>query len=168
MSCDPDFLDSGSPPKFFRRCEFENDFRQSMYEYRKRVNFKFNQHDGTVCYAVTLTLDNKEVNYLKDAKIAQLEYLKTKLIDLKIPGVWIAEDTKKKIKHLHGILYCKGHIDLERFYNKWLASNKFVKIKDDKNYMKWMNYMCKTLITPDILQWISKTNQSLSEFSVTF
>ncbi len=152
MTDDPEhFLISGSLLKIYTNDALDPVFRKAMNEYR-------NSHNGIgKTLAITLTLSPKEVNLLKQSKKNQIKYLYTKCKALNITGVYVTEETKKNVKHLHGIIITtdSNMIDTNNLYKYWKASCKVKIIKDYTNYLKWQDYCCKTLVTPDIEQWLS-------------
>ncbi len=148
------FLDSDSLPKIWQTDTFNplvskcfRDFWDDYFD-RKLTNV----------YAVTLTISPRENHWIKKSpKINQVIYLNTKMKALGISGVWITEETKLKVKHLHGMLACSAdaEFDTQKLYDKWKASVKVVRIRDADNFLTWRNYCTKMCLTPDIKQWLT-------------
>lgn len=149
-SGDTIFFDSGSPPKIFTYLDYDPELRHQMDSYKKL-------RKGYDLYALTLTLTNKEKQILKLSGMPELKYLRNKLQDLKIPGIYITENTKKQVKHLHGIASVQMGVELDTnsLFLLWKASVKVKRIIDYENYLKWQDYMCKELMTPDIDKWMN-------------
>lgn len=155
------FLDSDSPPKIFAMSSFDPIVRKAYENYRKTYFPKFSD-DKVKVLAVTLTISPRELVILKQNKINQAKYLETKLSAIGIPGIWITEETKHKVKHLHGVLVCHNKeesvlLSTDILYQHWKASCDVQYIKDYSNYSKWVDYCCKNTITPEIDTWIKLT-----------
>lgn len=143
------FLDSESPPKIFYESDFDCVLRKNLDQYRS-----LRRNDTMV--AITLTLSPKEVKACSLKSIPQITYFRNKMIDRKIPGIYITESTKKGVKHLHGIAFVKKDADInnQTLYSIWKSSVNIKRIPNYENYLKWTDYMCKNLTTPDIDRWL--------------
>lgn len=157
MQCDPNFLISGSLPKILP-LDINYPLAKEAFElYKKSVHYLFSSPGENNMYAVTLTISPRELHWLKQSKKNQIIYLNTKLKELKISGVYIAEDTKKKVKHLHGIIVKSKEelFETSKLFDIWKSSCKVRRIYDHPSYTKWIEYCCKNCITPDIETWLN-------------
>lgn len=112
-------------------------------------------------YACTLTLSPTEVRAIKQHDSNQSVFLLNKLNGLGFNGVFVQELTKKNNIHLHGFIFS----DMELKYHKcrkngffipvWGASNMIKALPTEIAVDKWLQYITKTLITPNIIEWLS-------------
>lgn len=126
-------------------------------------------HYNTIkMYAITLSLHPSEIKMLNEFGYDKFEYLFRKLKRLGYVGLVVSEFTKKKIEHIHGIVYNPNH-ELTPIYGKrqnikyyindeLFASNVFKYLNSSQGISAWGKYLGKCYLPPSIIDFINHYN----------
>lgn len=118
-------------------------------------------------YAITVSLHPSEVKVLKDHGRDPFDYLRFKLDYLGYKGLIVSEYTKKKVEHIHGIVWKHGDIELKDILtksgkykysidDKISSSNCIKPLKCKQSISAWIKYIGKCYASPEIIDYMDK------------